>query len=63
MGEWVGSDWIVLSGLNAGDRVVVDNLLKVRPGAPVTEKPPVAAAGAGPDGQDCRRRQERAAAK
>jgi membrane fusion protein (multidrug efflux system) len=35
MGEWVGSDWTVLSGLNAGDRVIVDNLLKVRPGAPV----------------------------
>ena len=48
MGEWVGSDWIVLSGLSAGDRVVVDNLLKVRPGAAVTEKAPVAAAVPGP---------------
>jgi membrane fusion protein, multidrug efflux system len=43
MGEWVGSDWIVLSGLNAGDRVVVDNLLKVRPGAAVTPNAPAAA--------------------
>jgi len=44
MGDWIGSDWTVLSGLKAGDRVIVDNLLKVRPGAPVTE----AAAAASP---------------
>lgn len=35
-GAWVGSDWTILSGLNPGDRVIVDNLLKVRPGTPVT---------------------------
>jgi len=35
-GSWIGSDWTILSGLNAGDRVIVDNLLKIRPGAPVT---------------------------
>jgi membrane fusion protein (multidrug efflux system) len=46
MGEWIGSDWIVLSGLSAGDRVVVDNLLKVRPGAMVTQNAPVPAAAA-----------------
>jgi membrane fusion protein, multidrug efflux system len=34
-GEWVGSDWIILSGLDTGDRVIVDNLLKIRPGSPV----------------------------
>jgi len=44
MGDWIGSDWTVLSGLKAGDRVIIDNLLKVRPGAPVTE----AAAAASP---------------
>jgi membrane fusion protein (multidrug efflux system) len=42
MGDWIGSDWTVLSGLNAGDRVITDNLLKVRPGAPVTEAPAAA---------------------
>jgi len=50
VGEWVGSDWTVLSGLSAGDRVITDNLLKVRPGAPVnaTEaKAAPAQAGAG----------------
>jgi len=44
MGDWIGSDWTVLSGLNAGDRVITDNLLKVRPGAPVTAAPAAAPA-------------------
>jgi len=35
-GEWFGSEWAILEGLHAGDQVIVDNLLKVRPGAPVT---------------------------
>lgn len=35
-GDWIGSDWIVLDGLNAGDRVIVDNLIKIRPGTPVS---------------------------
>jgi membrane fusion protein, multidrug efflux system len=43
-GDWIGKDWTILTGLNAGDKVVVDNLLKVQPGAPVTEAPPVEAA-------------------
>lgn len=32
---WLANDWIVTSGLNAGDPVIVDNLMKIRPGAPV----------------------------
>jgi membrane fusion protein, multidrug efflux system len=35
-GDWYGSNWIILSGLKPGDRVIVDNLVKVRPGAAVT---------------------------
>lgn len=35
VGGWVGGDWIVLSGLNDGDQVIIDNLMKLRPGAPV----------------------------
>jgi membrane fusion protein (multidrug efflux system) len=31
-GDWIGKDWIILSGLNAGDKVVVDNLIKLMPG-------------------------------
>ncbi|HMG58255.1 MAG TPA: efflux transporter periplasmic adaptor subunit, partial [Burkholderiales bacterium] len=36
VGDWVGSDWMILGGLNPGDRVILDNLLKVRPGAAVS---------------------------
>jgi len=36
-GDWVGADWTILSGLKAGDHVIIDNLLKVRPGAQVTQ--------------------------
>ncbi len=35
LGEWAGSDWVVESGLRAGDRVITDHLMQVRPGAPV----------------------------
>ena len=53
VGEWVGSDWTVLSGLSTGDHVIIDNLLKVRPGAPVAPseaKPATAAADAAQGG-------------
>ena len=40
MGDWIGSDWMVLGGLAAGDRVIVDNLLKLRPGALVSPLAP-----------------------
>ena len=32
---WSENSWVVRKGLAAGDRVIVDNLLKIRPGAPV----------------------------
>ncbi len=35
VGEWTGRDWVILSGVNAGDKVIVDGLVKVFPGAPV----------------------------
>lgn len=38
VGDWQGQDWVVLSGLKAGDQVIIDNLIKVRPGAPVEPK-------------------------
>ena len=37
-GAWKGTDWIILSGLNAGDKVITDNLIKLNmmpPGVPV----------------------------
>lgn len=42
----IGSDWLVTSGLKPGDRVISDQLQKVRPGAPVTAAAPTAAAAA-----------------
>jgi membrane fusion protein (multidrug efflux system) len=38
-GEWKGKDWVILGGLQAGDKVIIDNLIKVRPGMPVTNMP------------------------
>ena len=35
-GNWVGKDWVILSGLNTGDKVIIDNLIKLRPGAAVS---------------------------
>lgn len=32
VGDWIGKDWIILDGLNADDKVVVDNLIKLMPG-------------------------------
>ncbi|TAK85007.1 MAG: efflux RND transporter periplasmic adaptor subunit [Betaproteobacteria bacterium] len=34
-GNWLGADWVVLDGLKAGDQVIIDNLVRLRPGAPV----------------------------
>jgi membrane fusion protein (multidrug efflux system) len=38
MGEHSGGMWQVLEGLKPGEKVVVQGLLKVRPGMPVTVK-------------------------
>lgn len=51
VGNWVGQDWVILGGLNAGDKVIIDNLIKLRPSTPVTpsvkgEAPASAPAGA-----------------
>jgi membrane fusion protein, multidrug efflux system len=53
VGEWKGTDWIILSGLQAGDKVITDNLIKLNmmpPGASVAPHalgaPPSLPAGA-----------------
>lgn len=52
VGAWVGNGWAVRKGLNEGDTVIVDNLLKLRPGAPVAphaaSAPAAASAGSAP---------------
>lgn len=45
-GSWLGNDWVVRKGLKEGDQVIVDNLLKLRPGAPVEARAAAAPAGA-----------------
>ena len=44
-GDWQGKDWVILGGLKAGDKIITDNLMKVRPDAPVKIQP----AGAKPE--------------
>ena len=41
-GTWRGSDWVILGGLDSGDKIITNNLMKLRPGAAVQ------AAGASP---------------
>lgn len=38
-GEVTGDKWVVTSGLQAGERVIIEGLLKARPGAPVVPEP------------------------
>lgn len=35
VGDWTRGDWIIFSGLKAGEKVIVDGLMKIGPGAPV----------------------------
>lgn len=45
VGDWIGKDWIIQSGLNAGDKVVIDHIIKLSPGKAVVPQlqnvPPV----------------------
>jgi membrane fusion protein (multidrug efflux system) len=46
--EWVGEEWVVTSGLKAGEKIIVDGLMKVFPGAPVQVGDPNAPAPGAP---------------
>jgi membrane fusion protein (multidrug efflux system) len=35
VGDWSGEDWVITGGLKPGDRVIVDGMVKARPGSPV----------------------------
>ncbi len=46
-GFWLGKNWVILGGLQPGMQVIVDNIIKIRPGAAVVAAPvPSAAAPA-----------------
>ena len=56
VGDWAGESWVIDSGLAPGDKVIVDGVMKIGPGAPVRiaatgqggeAKPPAAPPGAG----------------
>ncbi|RUQ37079.1 MAG: efflux RND transporter periplasmic adaptor subunit [Candidatus Competibacteraceae bacterium] len=44
VGDWYGDQWIINSGLEAGDRVVVDGAVRLQPGASLQIKPAAAPA-------------------
>ena len=46
--EWRGHDWVITKGLQAGDKVIVDHLMKLRPGASVAPHLPQAPPGHAP---------------
>jgi membrane fusion protein (multidrug efflux system) len=39
VGDWYGNDWFIYEGLHAGDQVVVDGGLTLRPGSPLKTTP------------------------
>lgn len=49
VGDWSGEDWIILGGLKDGDQVIVDGIVKARPGSPVKIAQAPAANSAQPD--------------
>ncbi len=36
VGDWTSDGWVINSGLKPGDKVIVDGVMKIGPGAPVT---------------------------
>lgn len=46
VGDWTGQGWVIHAGLNPGDKVIVDGVLKIGPGAPVKIADDAAAATA-----------------
>ena len=45
VGDWSGEAWIINDGLKPGDRVIVDGVMKLGPGAPVQIADAAAPAG------------------
>ena len=46
VGDWTGDAWVIIAGLKPGDQVIVDGVVKARPGSPVkiAQAAPVGAA-------------------
>jgi len=52
LGKWSGDDWIIESGIESGDKVIVDGHLKVQPGVTVDPSPMAAPSEANAAGQE-----------
>jgi len=50
--DWTGDEWLITGGLKPGETVIIDGVVRARPGAPVTIAQPAPAAGAPPAGQN-----------
>lgn len=48
VGDWQDDNWIILSGINPGDKVITDGVMKIGPGAPVQIVDPNAPAPGNP---------------
>lgn len=48
VGEWAGTDWIIIGGIKPGERVIIDGVMKIGPGAPVKVADPAAKPDAKP---------------
>jgi len=59
VGEWTADGWIIHSGITAGDRVIVDGVMRIGPGAPVQVGAPQAPGKPPADAKDA----EKASAK
>jgi membrane fusion protein (multidrug efflux system) len=52
VGDWHAEDWIITAGLKPGDKVIVDGVMKIGPGAPVrVAEPGASKPGAPNDGR------------
>ena len=51
VGDWLENDWFITEGLSAGDRVVVDGGLTLRPGEPVMVMDRASTVKPAPDGR------------
>jgi membrane fusion protein, multidrug efflux system len=48
VGDWIGNDWVIESGLSSGDIVAVDGIIKLQPGVQVKTVPYTNTASATP---------------
>jgi membrane fusion protein (multidrug efflux system) len=63
VGSWATDGWVINAGLKPGERVIVDGVMKIGPGAPVNVTPPAAPAAPAANGKPADATKEKPAAK